>query len=297
MRQSPETAPKKRDIRRQSPWAEFLRKLRKNKTAMVGFSLIFIFVFMAIFAPFLAPHDPLEPNVAMRLAPPGSEDRLLGADELGRDMLSRLIFGARISLLVGLSATALGAAVGVFTGLLAGYYGKWLDSLLMRICDILLTFPGILLALVIVAIRGPSTANVIIAIAFFAIPTFARVTRGSVLGVKNLEYIDAIKAMGASDARVLARHVFPNVLSPIIVQASVYIATAIMIGAALSFLGVGTPPPDPEWGSMLAAGRGEIRRAIHLSLFPGLMIFLLVVGINLFGEGVRDALEPKNERR
>ena len=297
MRQSSETVPKNKGRRRQSPWAEFFRKLRKNKTAMVGAGLIFIFFFMAIFAPFLAPHDPLEPSVAMRLAPPFSEDRILGADDLGRDMLSRLIYGARISLLVGLSATALGAALGVFVGLLAGYYGRWLDSLLMRICDILLTFPGILLALVIVAIRGPSTANVIIAIAFFAIPTFARVTRSSTLGVKNLEYIDAIKAMGASDARVLSRHVFPNVLSPIIVQASVYIATAIMIGAALSFLGVGTPPPDPEWGSMLAAGRGEMRRAFHLSLFPGLMIFLLVVGVNLFGEGVRDALEPKNERR
>jgi peptide/nickel transport system permease protein len=276
-------------------WKAFYKKLSKNKAALVGALIVLVFVILAIFAPLLAPHDHIMPVMSKKLETPSAE-HWLGTDDKGRDILSRLLYGSRISLTVGVLSTLLGAFVGIIMGIVAGYYGRWIDSLIMRICDVLLAFPGILLALAIVAILGASTTNVIIAVAFFAVPTFARIVRGSTLSVKKLEYIDAIRAMGASDFRIIFKHILPNIVSPIIVQATLYIASAIITASALSFLGMGTKPPTPEWGTMLSDGRSYIAQAPHLTLFPGLTILLVVIGFNLFGDGLRDALDPKSKK-
>ena len=271
---------------------EFYKKLSKNKAALAGAFIIIVIILLAILAPVIAPYDPTKMNPANKLQTPSAE-HWLGTDDKGRDILSRLLYGARISLTVGILSTVIGAAVGIVLGLISGYYGRWVDSLIMRICDVLLAFPGILLALAIVAVLGASTTNVIIAVAFFAVPTFARIVRGSTLSIKKLEYIDAIRALGASDLRIIFMHILPNILSPIIVQATLYIASAIITASALSFLGMGTKPPTPEWGTMLSDGRSYIRQAPHITLFPGMVIFLVVIGFNLFGDGLRDALDPK----
>ncbi|MGM0904749.1 MAG: nickel transporter permease [Bacillota bacterium] len=280
---------------RDVPWKRFLRNLSKNKAAVAGVVIVFIFILIAIFAPYIAPQDPLHMEITKKLESPSAE-HWLGTDDKGRDILSRIIYGSRISLTVGVLSTLLGATIGIILGIVAGYYGRWVDSLLMRVCDVLLAFPGILLALAIVSVLGASTTNVIIAVAFFAVPTFARIVRGSTLGVKKLEYIDAIRAMGASDFRIIFMHILPNILSPIIVQATLYIASAIITASALSFLGMGTQPPDPEWGTMLSQGRSYIRQAPHVTLFPGLVILMVVIGFNLFGDGLRDALDPKTKK-
>lgn len=272
-----------------------MRRITKNKSALFGAVIIFIFFLLAIIGPLIAPYEPNVPNIKDKLLPPNA-DYWLGTDDKGRDILTRLLYGARISLSVGLISTILGAFIGITMGIISGYYGKWVDTLIMRFCDILLAFPGILLALAIVSVLGASTINVIIAVAFFAIPTFARIVRGSTLSVKKLEYIDAIKAMGASDLRIIFFHILPNILSPIIIQSTLYIASAIVTASSLSFLGMGTKPPTPEWGTMLAQGRSYISQAPHITLFPGLAILLVVVGFNLFGDGLRDALDPKTRK-
>ncbi len=276
-------------------WSAFYKKLAKNKAAMAGAIIVFIFIILAILAPYIAPYDPIHIEMSKKLQTPSAE-HWLGTDDKGRDILSRLLFGSRISLTVGILSTILGAFVGIILGVVSGYYGRWVDSLIMRICDVLLAFPGILLALAIVSVLGASTTNVIIAVAFFAVPTFARIVRGSTLSVKKLEYIDAIKAMGANDMRIIFKHILPNIVSPIIVQATLYIASAIITASALSFLGMGTQPPTPEWGTMLSQGRSYIAQAPHLTLFPGLVILLVVIGFNLFGDGLRDALDPKSKK-
>jgi len=270
-----------------------LMKFIKNYQVVFGATIIFFFVFIAIFAPLLAPHDPLATNVQVRLEGP-SAIHPFGTDDLGRDMLSRIMFGARISLSVGIISTAIGGMIGIIIGIIAGYYGGKLDIIFGRLIDVQLAFPGMLLALIIVAILGPSTFNVIISISIFAIPSFARISRGSTLNVKKLEYVDAIKAIGASDIRVMFRHIFPNILSPLVVHATLYVGSAIMISAALSFLGVGTQPPTPEWGTMLSSGREFLGRAPHIAMFPGVMITLVVIAINMLGDGLRNALEPKD---
>ncbi|RXJ00707.1 ABC transporter permease [Anaerobacillus alkaliphilus] len=275
-------------------WSALYKKLAKNKAAMAGAFIVFIFIALAVFAPFIAPHDPLDIQMAKKLQTPSAE-HWLGTDDKGRDILSRILYGARISLTVGIVSTVIGAFVGVILGIVAGYYGRWIDSFIMRVCDVLLAFPGILLALAIVTVLGASTINVILAVAFFAIPSFARIVRGSTLSVKKLEYIDAIRAMGSSDFRIIFKHILPNIVSPIIVQATLYIASAIITASALSFLGMGTQPPTPEWGMMLSQGRSYIAQAPHLTLFPGLVILLVVIGFNLFGDGLRDALDPKSK--
>lgn len=275
-------------------WLAFYKKLAKNKAAMVGAFIVLIFAILAILAPYIAPHDPIHIEMSKKLQTPSAE-HWLGTDDKGRDILSRILYGARISLSVGILSTILGAAVGVIMGIVAGYYGRWIDSLIMRICDVLLAFPGILLALAIVSILGASTTNVVIAVAFFAVPTFARIVRGSTLSVKKLEYIDAIRAMGSSDIRIIFKHILPNIVSPIIVQATLYIASAIITASALSFLGMGTQPPTPEWGMMLSQGRSYVAQAPHLTLFPGIVILIVVIGFNLFGDGLRDALDPKSK--
>ncbi|NOV04822.1 nickel transporter permease [Paenibacillus planticolens] len=277
---------------RPGKWRTFYLKLRRNKLAMLGGYVILFYILVAIFAPLLAPYDPYHIELANKLKPPSAE-HWMGTDDKGRDMLSRLIIGTRLSLSVGFVAVFIGAFFGVVLGLFAGYYGKWVDTVIMRVIDVLLAFPGILLALAIVSALGPSLINVMIAIGVFSVPMFARIVRGSTLSIKKLEYIDAIRSLGASDLRIIFVHIFPNILSPIIVQATLRLATAILSAAGLSFLGLGAQPPLPEWGAMLSNGRDFLFTVPYLALFPGLAISTLVIGFNVFGDGLRDALDPR----
>lgn len=274
-------------------WKVLFGKLLQNRTAVVGGLFIILLLIIALFPDLFATYHPTRfQNPANRFQPPSSE-HWFGTDNLGRDIYSRVIHGTRVTLSVAFQSVFVGAVVGVTLGILSGYYGKWVDAIIMRIMDILLAFPGILLALAIVSALGPSLRNVIIAISIFSIPSFARIVRGSTLVVRDLEYIEAIRALGARDIKIIVQHVLPNVLSPIIVQATLYIATAILIASGLSFLGLGAQPPLPEWGLMLSAGRDFIWNAVHVSLFPGLAIMLAVLSFNLLGDGLRDALDPR----
>ncbi|GGK16961.1 peptide ABC transporter substrate-binding protein [Caldalkalibacillus thermarum] len=273
-------------------WKLFYKKLSKNKAAMAGGILIVILVIIALFPSLFATHDPLAQNLQNKLAKPSSE-HWLGTDHLGRDIYSRIIYGTQITLYVGFVSVLIGAFFGVLLGIISGYYGGWIDALIMRIMDVLLAFPGILLALAIVSALGPDMINVIIAVAIFAVPTFARIVRGSTLAVRKMEYIEAIRALGARDGKIIFQHILPNVMSPIIVQGTLYIASAILIASGLSFLGLGAQPPTPEWGAMLAGGRNYIWDAPHVSLYPGIAIVVSVLAFNLLGDGLRDALDPR----
>ncbi|KLU61984.1 glutathione transport system permease protein GsiD [Peptococcaceae bacterium CEB3] len=279
---------------RDPQWKIVYRKLWRRRTASIGGAIILFYILVALLAPWISPQDPLRIHLAHEFQGP-SFSHLLGTDDKGRDILSRIIYGSRLSLSVGFAAVFIGAVVGVPLGLVAGYYGKWVDAVIMRIVDILLAFPGILLALAIVSALGPSLINVTIAVGVFSIPTFARIVRGSTLTVKKLEYIDAIKTMGAGDFRIIWSHILPNILSPIIIQATLRLATAILTAAGLSFLGLGAQPPSPEWGAMLSNGRNFLWNAPHIAAFPGLAIATLVLGFNLFGDGLRDALDQRME--
>ncbi|WP_096188125.1 nickel/cobalt ABC transporter permease [Evansella halocellulosilytica] len=286
----------KNDIKPPSPHLENLKtvfkKLRANKAAMVGGFLILFFIIVSIVGPYLTPHDPYVTNVSDKLHGPSAE-YWFGTDNLGRDIFTRIIHGMSLTLYIGFSSVIIGLVIGVVIGLISGYYGKKIDAVLMRFIDVLLAFPGILLALAIVSILGASLNNVIIAVGIFSVPMFARIVRGSTLAVKKLEYVDAVKALGASDARIIFRHILPNIMSPIIVQATIRMATAILTAAGLSFLGLGAQPPTPEWGAMLSAGRNYMWDSPHIALFPGLAIVIVVLSFNLFGDGLRDALDPK----
>lgn len=273
-------------------WQQFWRKLAKRKTALFGLGIILFYIFIALSASWIAPHDPLHIQLDKSLISPNGEF-FFGTDDKGRDILSRVIYGTQLSLLVGVVAVGIGAFIGVPIGLIAGYYGGWWDTVLMRIIDVLLAFPGMLLALAIVSALGPSLFNVMIAVGIFSIPTFARLVRGSTLTVKKLEYIDAVRALGANDLRIITIHILPNVASPIIVQGTLRLATAILTAAGLSFLGMGAQPPMPEWGAMLSNGRDFIFSAPYVAIFPGMAIALLVIGFNLFGDGLRDALDQR----
>ncbi|WP_188067538.1 nickel transporter permease [Brevibacillus brevis] len=279
-------------VTRPSRWRTFYRKLRKNKLAMVGGCIVIFYIAIALLAPFIAPHDPYEIDLVNKLKPPSSE-HWMGTDDKGRDVLSRLLYGTQLSMSVGFVAVFIGAFFGIILGLLSGYYGGWVDTIISRIIDVLLAFPGILLSLAIVSALGPSLFNVMIAVGIFSIPVFARIVRGSTLTVKKLEYIDAIRSLGANDFTIIFRHIFPNILSPIIVQATMRLATAILSAAGLSFLGLGAQPPLPEWGAMLSNGRDFLFTAPHLAMFPGFAIATLVLGFNIFGDGLRDALDPR----
>ncbi|KMZ42055.1 MULTISPECIES: nickel transporter permease [Bacillales] len=284
--------PPKAEVSRPSRWRTFYRKLRKNKLAMVGGCIVIFYIAIALLAPFIAPHDPYEIDLVNKLKSPSSE-HWMGTDDKGRDVLSRLLYGTQLSMSVGFVAVFIGAFFGIILGLLSGYYGGWVDTVISRIIDVLLAFPGILLSLAIVSALGPSLFNVMIAVGIFSIPVFARIVRGSTLTVKKLEYIDAIRSLGANDFTIIFRHIFPNILSPIIVQATMRLATAILSAAGLSFLGLGAQPPLPEWGAMLSNGRDFLFTAPHLAMFPGFAIATLVLGFNIFGDGLRDALDPR----
>ncbi|SHE45713.1 peptide/nickel transport system permease protein [Desulfacinum infernum DSM 9756] len=281
-----------------SPLVEALLRLRKNKTAMVGLAIISLFLVMALFAPWLAPHDPIEQSLYSKLKPPvwdakGTWDHILGTDDFGRDLLSRIIYGARISMVVGVVSVSISLFFGTIAGALAGFYGGKIDNVIMRFMDLLLAFPSILLAIVIVAFLGPSLRNAMIAIGVVSIPRYARLVRGSVLEEYAKDYVQAARALGARDSRLIFLHILPNCLAPLIVQTTLGFASAILEAAALSFLGLGAQPPTPEWGAMLANGRALILRAWWAVTFPGLMILFSVLGFNLLGDGLRDALDPR----
>ena len=271
--------------------AEIWKRLRRNKTAVIGLGIIAAAVLISVSAPLLAPCDPYAQDLKIRLAKIGSTGHLLGTDEYGRDLLSRLIYGTRLSLLVGFSAVAFGMVFGIVLGILAGYYRR-LDSPIMRLVDILLAFPGVLLALAIISILGTGIVNVIIAVGVWSIPTIARVVRSTVLYIKRLDYVTAARALGESDAMIMFREILPNCISPIVVYATMRLATAILSAATLSFLGMGAQPPVAEWGAMAATGRNFIFQAPHLTILPGFAIILVVFGFNSLGDGLRDALDP-----
>lgn len=264
----------------------------KNRRAVFGLAIIVIATVAAVVAPLLTPFGPYQTDFEAILAPP-SFSHLFGTDELGRDVLTRVIFGARISLSVGLISVGIALLAGTMLGLIAGYFGGLMDNLIMRVMDVILAFPSILLALAISAALGPSLFNVMLAIGFVNIPRFARLVRGQVLSLREADYISAVEALGQKTHLIIFRHLLPNSLSPIIVQASIAMGWAILSEASLSFLGVGIAPPTPSWGYMLSAGRGYMELALWITLFPGIAIFLTVLGFNLIGDGIRDAFDPR----
>lgn len=283
------------DQPRQSAFGNFFSVFLENKAAVVGGLIILFYIFIAVFAPVLAPYHPHDINLDNKLMPPSME-HWMGTDDKGRDILSRILYGSRLSMGVGFAAVIFGAFFGITLGLIAGYYGKWIDSIIMRCMDVLLAFPGILLALAIVSALGPSLINVTIAVGAFSVPLFARIVRGSTLEVKQLEYIDAIRSLGAKDSTIIFKHILPNILSPIIVQGTLRVATAILSAAGLSFLGLGAQPPSSEWGTMLSSGRDFLFSAPYIAIFPGLAIAFLVLGFNIFGDGLRDAFDPRMKK-
>ncbi|MUV36792.1 Dipeptide transport system permease protein DppC [Lentibacillus sp. JNUCC-1] len=281
-----------RKERRKEKFTAFFEKLFKNKIAVAGGVLLIFYAFVAIFAPYIAPYDPFEISLTNKLQPPSIE-HWMGTDDKGRDILSRIIHGSRLSMGIGIAAVLFGAFFGIIMGLLAGYYGGWVDAVLSRMLDVMLAFPGILLALAIISALGPGLINVTIAVGIFSVPLFGRIARGSTMEVKNMEYIEAVRSLGGNDFIIMFRHIFPNILSPLIVQGTLRLATAILSAAGLSFLGLGAAPPSPEWGAMLSSGRDFFFSAPYIAIFPGITIALLVMGFNLFGDGLRDALDPR----
>ena len=282
---------------KRSQTAEIWRRLKKNKGAMVGLAIVIILAFIALFANVLLDYetDVVGQNIAQRMQEP-SREHWLGTDEVGRDALSRLLYGTRFSLSVGIVAVAIALAIGVTLGAIAGYFGGVVEEVIMRITDIFASVPNILMGIVIVAALGASTLNLMIAVGVTSVPQFVRVTRAAVLTVRNEEYIEASRAIGISEARIIFSHILPNCLSPIIVQTTLRVASAIISASSLSFLGLGVPAPSPEWGSMLSSGRQFIRTNSLLTVFPGLAIMITVLALNLLGDGLRDALDPKLRR-
>ena len=266
-------------------------KILKNPLGVLGLVIVILTIFLAIFADVIAPYSPYQQNITESLNPP-SVQHWLGQDDLGRDILSRIIFGARISLLVGFITVSVSAILGSVIGAIAGYFGGWIDEVLMRITDILLAFPGILLAIAIMAILGPSLNNVIIALCIVGWKSYARLVRGEILKEKEKEYIQATKALGYSHFRIISFHLIPNTLNPVLVMATLGVASMIISEAGLSFLGLGTPPPIPSWGGMLSEGRQYLLQAYQLTTFPGLAIMILVLGFSFLGDALRDALDP-----
>jgi ABC-type dipeptide/oligopeptide/nickel transport system permease subunit len=271
-------------------------KARRSRFAATGFLVVLAYVLVAIFAPFIATHDPLQTNLSVPLLPPHAGN-LFGTDELGRDVFSRVVYGARLSLMEGLFAVGLALLLGVPLGMISGYVGGKVDVVLMRLLDVLMAFPGVLLAVVIVSMLGATLVNAMIAVAIYTVPIFARLARALTLSVSQEPYIEACRAAGLTHWRTLFRHVLPNIARPLLVMAALRVAIAILTAAGLSFLGLGAQPPSPEWGAMLANGRNYVLVAPHMVIFPGIAIVLLVFGLNLFQEGLSLALDPKERPR
>jgi peptide/nickel transport system permease protein len=271
---------------------ETLRRLLRSRSAIVGGGVLGVVVLAAVLAPLISPFDPIKTNQRLSLEAP-SLAHLMGTDRFGRDVFSRVVWGGQISLPIGLVSVGIGLLFGVSVGLLAGYYGGWIDAISMRMVDLLLAFPGILLALAIIAILGGSLTNLMIAVGISAIPDYVRITRGTVLSLKQREFVLAARVIGCRGPTIMLRHVLPNVMAPLIVLATLGMAAAIITGSALSFLGLGIKPPTPEWGNMLAEGREFLQHAWWVAFFPGAAIMLTVLSINLLGDGLRDALDPR----
>jgi peptide/nickel transport system permease protein len=263
----------------------------RNPIGLIGAAVVLLTVVLALLAPVVSPYIPSQQGFG-RLMPPNAA-HLMGTDELGRDQLSRIIYGARVSLQVGAVSVVLALVVGVAIGVVAGFYRGWLDDWLMRVVDIIFAFPGLVLAIVIAGLLGPSRTNAMIAIGIVYAPAFARVIRGSVLSVMAEAYVESARVVGASDTRIMLKHLLPNIMAPIIVLTTVYLSTAILSEASLSFLGLGTQPPEPSWGGMLNAARRFMELAPWLAIFPGLAIMLVVLGFNFLGDGLRDILDPR----
>ena len=271
---------------------EVWRRLKRNRTALAGGIIVFLFVGIAILAPLISPYPPNEGELTKRLNPP-SWEHLLGMDPLGRDLLSRVIYGARISLQIQVVAVAIAMVIGTLLGMVGGYYGGKFDHLIMRLMDILLAFPGIFLAISIIAVLGPGLANLMLAAGIYSVPQFARIIRGSVLSLKEKEFIEAARAVGENDFSILFRYLLPNSMAPIIIQTTLRMATVLLTASGLSFLGLGVQPPTAEWGAMLSNARAYLITAPHVAMVPGLAIMLVVMGFNLFGDGLRDSLDPR----
>ncbi len=272
-------------------WKKIWRRLKKNRFAVIGFWIIVGFILMAIFAPYIAPYDPNEQDLLASLQGP-SLAHPFGVDYFGRDILSRVIWGARVSLTLSVEAVLLATVVGTFIGAVAGYYGGAIDEILMRTMDVFLAIPSILLAVAIVAVLGPSNFNLILAISAYAVPQFSRIARGAVLSEKNKEYVEAAKSIGENSFVVIFKYIIPNALPPIVVQATLRMAASIMSIAGLGFLGLGVQPPTPEWGTDLSLARTYLEIAPHAGIFPGLAIFLAVMGFNFLGDGLNEAINP-----
>lgn len=275
--------------------AEVLHRLSKSPLAMFGLAFILLLVFCAIFCEQLAPYPYAKQNLMHAFETPSAK-YLLGTDEFGRDILSRLIYGARVSLQVGFIAVSIALVTGGLLGALAGFYGGRLDNLIMRVMDVLMSVPQTLMAIAIAASLGPGLFNMMIAVGISAVPNYARIVRSSVLSIRGMEYVEAARAVGSSDMRIILKHIIPNSMAPIIVQATLGVASAILNAAGLSFIGLGIQPPNPEWGAMLSGGRQYIRDFPHLTLYPGLAIMLTILALNFLGDGLRDALDPKLKR-
>lgn len=280
------------NVPKSGPWRDAWRTFRRNRLALAGLVIVTFFIVLAFLAPVIAPYDYKEQVLADRLQSP-SAGHWFGTDDLGRDIFSRVLYGARISLWVGFFSVIGSIVAGALLGLTAGFYGKWADMVISRLFDILLAFPGILLAIAIVAILGPSLQNALLAIAIVNVPTYGRLVRSRVLSLRQEEFITSARTLGAGNSRILFRHILPNSLTPLIVQGTLGIGTAIIEAAALGFLGMGAQPPDPEWGKMLSDSRQFIQKAPWTLIFPGLSIMLTVLGFNLLGDGLRDTLDPK----
>ena len=266
---------------------------KRSRSATLGMMLVIIIAMVALLAPHISPHDPLAVDMTIRREPPGTPGYLLGTDNMGRDLLSRIIWGSRISIQVGIVATGIGIALGTVMGLLAGFYRGIVETLLLRFIDILICFPTLLLALAIVAILGPAIRNVMVAVGVTQAPRFARIVRASVLSVREMEYVESANALGASSLRVMFRHLLPNALTGAVVFATLSVGAAILTEATLSFLGLGVPPPTPTWGNIVAEGRRFLLDSPWITVFPGLAIMVTVFGFNFFGDGLRDALDPR----
>lgn len=281
--------------RRRSGLTEVMFRLRKSPLAMFGLGVITLIIFFAIFADVVAPHKFYAQNLDRMFESP-SRDYLLGTDEFGRDILSRLIYGARVSLQVGFIAVSIALVAGGMLGAMAGYYGGKADNLIMRVMDVMLSIPQTLLAIAIAASLGPGLLNLMIAVGISATPRYARIVRSSVLSIRDMEFVEAAHAVGSSDFRIIMKHIIPNSMAPIIVQSTLGVASAILNAAGLSFIGLGIQPPNPEWGAMLSGGRQYIRDYPHLTLYPGLTIMITILALNFLGDGLRDALDPKQRR-
>lgn len=290
-------------IASRTPLENALRRFARHRSAQVGMAILGFLVFVAIFAPLLAPHDPIKPiRTVKRRSPPcihllgcpaDQPQHFFGIDGNQRDLLSRIIFGSRLSLEIGVATVTFAIVIGTLLGAVSGYAGGWIDNIIMRLMDVLLAFPSLLLSIAIVAVLGPGLINALLAIAFVSIPVYARIIRASVLQVKEQDFVSASRALGSSPIGILISHVLPNAVTPLIVQATLGIASAILDAAALSFLGLGAAPPTPEWGLMLGEERNSVFNAPHLVFIPGIAIMLTVLGFNLIGDGLRDALDPR----